>query len=287
MILLAPLGLLGLISLPVIYLIHLLRGTRRRHVVPATFLWADLPVAPSGYSRRRLPPITLLLLLQLLAAALASLALARPALSSAPARHLALVIDASASMQATDVTPTRFAAAIAAASSDVAQLAPTDRVSVIRAGPTPSLVGTGPPDAARSALTRARAGRDVEQPARRARAGFGRSEHDAERRRRDRGLHGCRRLAVDGHRDACRAGAVFDRGRRRRKPGDRQSAGADATGRRSPRGVRRDRQLRATTRSTFRSRRAATTRSSTSARSRSRRGRGSGSPFPFQPACAA
>jgi hypothetical protein len=152
MILLAPLGLLGLLSLPVIYLIHLLRGTRRRQVVSATFLWVDLPPAPSGYSRRRLPPLTLLLLLQLLAAALASLALARPALSSAPARHLALVIDASASMQATDVRPTRFAAAIAEASGDLAQLAPTDRVSVIRAGQTPSLVSTGAPDAARSAL---------------------------------------------------------------------------------------------------------------------------------------
>jgi hypothetical protein len=152
MIFLTPLGLLGLLSLPVIYLIHLLRGTRRRHVVPATFLWADLPVAPSGYSRRRLPPITLLLLLQLLAAALASLALARPALSSAPARHLALVVDASASMQATDVAPSRFAAAIAAASGDLAQLAPTDRVSVIRAGPAPSLVSTGAPTSARLAL---------------------------------------------------------------------------------------------------------------------------------------
>src|SRR5207237_891253 len=77
----------------------------------AIFLWADLPYASTGRSRRRRPPLTLLLLLQLLVAALAAVALARPATPTDPPRHLALILDASASMQATDVAPSRFEAA--------------------------------------------------------------------------------------------------------------------------------------------------------------------------------
>ena len=108
---LAPLALIALLVPAAIYLVHWFFGSRRRLRVSAVFLWADLPRASTGRSRRRWPPLTLLLLLQLLAAVLAVLALARPATPSEPPRHLALVLDASGSMQATDVAPTRFDAA--------------------------------------------------------------------------------------------------------------------------------------------------------------------------------
>ena len=98
MTLLQPLGLLGLIGLPAILLIHWLRGSRRRLVVPAGFLWANLPSQALTASRWRRPPFTPALLLQLLAVALASTALARPVLAVPPPRHLALVLDASASI---------------------------------------------------------------------------------------------------------------------------------------------------------------------------------------------
>jgi hypothetical protein len=149
---LAPLALVALLAVPAIYLIHLLHGSRRRVRVPALFLWADLPRTLSGRRRRHWPPITLLLVLQLLAATFAALALARPALSSDPPRHLALIVDASASMQATDVAPTRFEAARQAAAQRLRSLASTDRVSLIRAGSNASLLESGTPEAGRGAL---------------------------------------------------------------------------------------------------------------------------------------
>ncbi len=158
MTLLAPLALLGLLVPLAIYVIHWLFGSRRRLRVPAIFLWADLPNASTGRSRRRWPPVTLLLLLQLLAAALATMALARPATPTDPPRHLALILDASASMQATDVTPTRFEAARARALEQLQPLRPTDLVTLIRAGREATELAAGAPDTVRSALAAAQAG---------------------------------------------------------------------------------------------------------------------------------
>ncbi|MDQ6673049.1 MAG: VWA domain-containing protein [Chloroflexota bacterium] len=149
---LAPLALVALLVAPLIYVIHWLWGSRRRLRVSAVFLWADLPRAATGRARRRWPPLTVLLVLQLLAAILAALALARPVTSSDPPRHLALVLDASASMQATDVSPTRFDAARARGLERIRALRTSDLVSLVRAGRDASLLASGAPDAVRAAL---------------------------------------------------------------------------------------------------------------------------------------
>jgi Ca-activated chloride channel homolog len=156
--LLVPIGLAALLVPAAIYVVHWLWGSRRRVRVPAIFLWADLPQASTGRARRRWPPLSWLLLLQLLAAGLAALALARPATASDPPRHVALILDASASMQATDVAPTRFDAARARGLDRLATLHATDLVSVVRAGTDATLLTSGPPDSARAALSSARAG---------------------------------------------------------------------------------------------------------------------------------
>ncbi len=102
------------IALPLLVVLYLLRLRRRRVTVSSTLLWrqalADLQVnAPFQKLRRNL-----LLLLQLLVLILLLLAMARPVLKGdAPAgRRLAVVVDCSASMRATDVEPTRFDAAV-------------------------------------------------------------------------------------------------------------------------------------------------------------------------------
>src|SRR4051812_4007902 len=158
MTLLAPIALVGLAVPLVIYLIHWLFGSRRRLRVPAIFLWADLPSASTGRSRRRWPPISVLLLLQLLAAGLATAALARPATPTDPPRHLALILDASASMRATDVSPSRFEAARARALERLQGLRETDLVTVIRAGRDAMELVSGTPEGARSALVSTQVG---------------------------------------------------------------------------------------------------------------------------------
>lgn len=158
MTLLAPAALVALLVPVAIYIVHWLSGSRRRLRVPAVFLWADLPQASMGRSRHRRPPITLLLLLQLLAASLAAIALARPGTPNDPPRHLALILDASASMQSTDVAPTRFDAARTRGFERLAALGPADQVSLIRAGRDATLLSSGTPDAARDALNVARPG---------------------------------------------------------------------------------------------------------------------------------
>ncbi|HEX8966535.1 MAG TPA: VWA domain-containing protein [Chloroflexota bacterium] len=151
-------ALVALVVPLAIYLIHWLFGTRRRARVSAVFLWADLPQARTGRSQRGAPPMSWLLLLQLLAATLGVFALARPALPAEPPHHVALILDASASMQATDVAPTRFEAARASALQRLTTLGPSTLVSVIRAGKTATLLASGPPGSVRPDVESARPG---------------------------------------------------------------------------------------------------------------------------------
>jgi Ca-activated chloride channel homolog len=163
MTLLEPVALVALLAPAAIYVVHWFFGSRRRMRVSAVFLWADLPRASTGRSRRRWPPLTLLLLLQLLAASLAAFALARATMPSEAPRHLVLVLDASGSMQATDVAPSRFDAARARGVDRLAALQPSDLVSLVRAGREATLLDSGSPDAARAALAAAQPG--VTKPA--------------------------------------------------------------------------------------------------------------------------
>ena len=217
-----------------IYLIHLLHGSRRRRARPGAVPVGRSAARSTGRERRRWPPLSLLLILQLLVAALAALALARPASSSDPPRHLALILDASASMQATDVAPNRFAAAQAKAVERLAVAArPPTGSSLIRAGADASLVVVrARPETVRGALPsvagrtrwlgrtrRARAGLDARLPGRPTEAG----------------RSSC--SATSPGRPSRRVGALArpGRGRRRRRrvgePGDQRAASAHGSDR--------------------------------------------------------
>ena len=80
----------------------------------SVLLWRliDPPSAPRPMVKP--PPLTILLILQLLIVILAALALARPLFGVGPVpEHRIYLIDISASMRATDVGPSRFEAAMA------------------------------------------------------------------------------------------------------------------------------------------------------------------------------
>ncbi len=107
---LAPLGLAALVGIPLIILFHMRHFTPVERHVPTIRFWKASNPTRTDDARFRVPPLTLLLLLQLLAAGLLGAALARPAVSEAwagisqPAelRHLVVILDGSTSMSAAD-----------------------------------------------------------------------------------------------------------------------------------------------------------------------------------------
>ena len=103
----SPLALLGLLFIPAVLAMYLLKLRRDEAVVPSTLLWTRLVAdveanAPWQKLRRSL------LLLQLLLVAILALLAARPFLErpAGLARDVVLVLDTSASMAATDVART-------------------------------------------------------------------------------------------------------------------------------------------------------------------------------------
>ncbi|MFH1738722.1 MAG: BatA and WFA domain-containing protein [bacterium] len=107
---LAPLALFFLISVPFVILLYLLKLRRIDKPISSTLLWRqsleDLK-ANTPFQKLR---TSLLLLLQLLVLIFLSIALARPALRyvGLEARSLIVLLDTSASMSCTDVSPSRL-----------------------------------------------------------------------------------------------------------------------------------------------------------------------------------
>jgi Ca-activated chloride channel family protein len=143
--LLLPLGLLALASVPLIVVIHLLRERRRRLVVASLALWRRI-APPQPRDRRVRWPRWWRLLLHLLIAGALALALAQPVFAGwnlVPARHLAIVIDTSASMAAREGNTSRIAEARRRAAELVRASGGADRVTVIAAGAVPRIVAEG------------------------------------------------------------------------------------------------------------------------------------------------
>ncbi len=140
--LLVPAALAFGIIIPIILLLYFMRPKRQNRVVGSTLLWQqalqDLQ-ASRPWQRLRITP---LLLLQLLAALVIVLILARPAifLPSPISGNTIIILQTSASMQATDVTPNRFEAAKSQIADLVDGLGPNDHLSLISMAHTPQVL---------------------------------------------------------------------------------------------------------------------------------------------------
>lgn len=140
--LLAPLGLIFGVSLPILVLFYLLKVRRVQREVPSLLLWETMRrdlAARDPWQRLRW---TVLMILQMALLALLTLALSRPAgeQPAPPHRFVALIVDTSASMRARDVAPTRFEAARTAARNLVDALPDGTSAAVIAAGATARVV---------------------------------------------------------------------------------------------------------------------------------------------------
>ena len=158
--LLAPVGLLALVALPVILLFYFLKVRRPEARVASLLFWRPFVAdrqANAPWQRLR---GSLLLALQLLAALALALALIRPGLSGAIGNGgtTVVLLDGSASMQATDVSPSRFAAAVARARTHAHQLGPGQQMAIVLLGQHAELLTppTTDPSVLDGALDRAR-----------------------------------------------------------------------------------------------------------------------------------
>lgn len=147
--LLAPLGLGALITLPAIVLFHMRHTTPPVRPVPTLRFWLAAEPERTEQTRFRRPPLSLLLVLQLLIATAIAASLARPATTAAfgaldglgwhlqtDPRHLILLLDGSTSMSATDTASgqTRF---------NVARSRALDRLSDLREGDVATVLVLG------------------------------------------------------------------------------------------------------------------------------------------------
>src|SRR5579883_3020197 len=131
---LSPLSLLWLPFIGgLIVLMYILKLRRKDVVVSSTYLWRQVirdvqANAPFQKLRKNL-----LLLLQLIIATLIILALSRPFVRAYAigGRNIVLIVDTSASMRATDVSPSRLEVARRKAQELVSALRPGDQMMVL------------------------------------------------------------------------------------------------------------------------------------------------------------
>src|SRR5437763_402922 len=140
--LLSPLALALGITPPIVVFFYLLKVRRHDEEISSTCLWNDLIRDLAAHEPLQRLKWSLLLLLQLLALALVTFAVARPfseQIGQKPVQAI-LLLDGSASMQAKDVQPTRFSRAVAAARGTLSSLPENSLATAILAAAHPQVL---------------------------------------------------------------------------------------------------------------------------------------------------
>ncbi|MFN8635969.1 MAG: VWA domain-containing protein [Chloroflexota bacterium] len=158
---LAPLGLALGVLIPVLIVFYLLKVRRQEYEVGSTYLWQDLLRDLAAHEPWQRFHWSILLILQLLVVAALVFAVARPfyVAQAEEVVHAVIVLDGGASMQATDVQPSRFEDAKRQAKETVRNLADGSVGTVILAAAQPRVLAPSTVD--RSALNRAIDGAEV------------------------------------------------------------------------------------------------------------------------------
>ncbi len=136
----APSALIALLPLGgIIVLLYLLKLRRREVIVPSVFLWRRSVEDIQANAPLQRLRVNLLLLLQLLALTLLVVGIAAPFVMARlfPNRTVVIVLDASASMRATDVTGSRFDEAVRRASEIAGAMTSRDEMALIVCGARP------------------------------------------------------------------------------------------------------------------------------------------------------
>jgi Ca-activated chloride channel homolog len=133
---LAPIAFLFAASIPVVIVFYLLKRKRVVKLVSSTLLWQKYLAETQASAPFQKLRKNWLLILQIILLTLVVFALARPyfAAKAKPSQLRVVILDASASMQATDETPSRFEKARAEALKWVDSLAGSDQMVVLQAG---------------------------------------------------------------------------------------------------------------------------------------------------------
>ena len=130
-----------LLLLGVILFFYLLKGRPRKVIVSSTLFWRRIRQAlPVQRIRWRLPP-ELLLFLQIALLTLLIMALAQFLLSRKEKKEfMVIVMDTTASMQATDLIPNRLAVAKKRAEEFIKELPENTQLALVQAGKRPQLI---------------------------------------------------------------------------------------------------------------------------------------------------
>ncbi|HAM73972.1 MAG TPA: hypothetical protein DCM86_20295 [Verrucomicrobiales bacterium] len=131
-----PIAFLFALALPVVVAMYLLKRRRITRLTSSTLLWRRFLAESQANAPFQRLRAHWLMLLQLLLLALVVLALARPYFkgSARQSRLRVVVLDGSASMQSTDVAPSRFEAARAEAAGWIEGLRGEERMMILLAG---------------------------------------------------------------------------------------------------------------------------------------------------------
>ncbi len=133
-----PIAFIGLISIPIIIIMYLLKQKYKEHDISNLFLWKKAVIMSQSQRPWQKLRKNLLMFLQLLSALFLVLALANPYMrGKEQVENYILVLDTSLSMQAKDVSPSRFEKAKDDMISLVSSTKTGAKISLVVAGNSP------------------------------------------------------------------------------------------------------------------------------------------------------